>query len=351
MAKPKSNRRPAPRTPETTTARRLGASSQQTSQSAGARRRQQAASKRRSNRVTFIAVGVVVLIVAVFVVINLTSSTKPSPASTASGVTSGQAPLVASLTEMVDPVTSIPASVFNSVGVYGQALPATVTKDQTALTSGSLPQMLYVGAEYCPFCAMTRWAMVAALSRFGTFSKLKLTSSANDDGDIPTFSFLGSTYTSKYLVFTPYEELDRDQNPLQTVPADVQALYTKYDGNSETDTASVFNPGGSPGIPFLDTANRIVSSGAPGFLGPVQDALQGGGPASTPAAAAAVIATAMHDPSTAEASALGVKYLIAFANYMTAGICFVDGGKPTSVCNSVGVQAAMKQIKAAKTIG
>src|SRR5215471_17073708 len=36
------------------------------------------------------------------------------------------------------------------------------------LTSGGKPEMLYIGAEYCPYCAAMRWSMAVALSRFGT---------------------------------------------------------------------------------------------------------------------------------------------------------------------------------------
>ena len=46
--------------------------------------------------------------------------------------------------------------------------PLTATTGQPALTSGGKPEILYVGAEYCPYCAAERWAMVVALSRFGT---------------------------------------------------------------------------------------------------------------------------------------------------------------------------------------
>jgi hypothetical protein len=94
-----------------------------------------------------------------------------------------------------------------------------------------------------------------------------------------------------------------------------------------------------------------VSSGDPAFLNPVYDALEGGGPASTTAAAAAIIAKSLHDPSTAEASAIGAKYLIALANYYSAAICSIDGGKPASVCDSPGVMAATAQYKAAKPVG
>ncbi len=43
------------------------------------------------------------------------------------------------------------------------------------------PQVAYIGAEYCPFCASERWPMVIALSRLGTFSGLGLTTSSATD--------------------------------------------------------------------------------------------------------------------------------------------------------------------------
>ena len=202
---------------------------------------------------------------------------------------------------------------------------------------------------------MTRWALVAAFSRFGTFSKLKMTSSSSTDAagpNIPTFSFLRSTYTSPYLVFTPYESLDRDQNPLQTVPADAGALYTKYDGNQQTGVAAApFNPTGT-GIPFLDFGNKVVSSGAPGFLDPVLDALSGGGPASTTRSRCDHRQPSLHQSFDGGGLlAIGSKYLIAFANCHSADICTIDGGKPANVCGSSGVMAALAQIKAAKPVG
>ncbi len=36
------------------------------------------------------------------------------------------------------------------------------TMGQPALTSGGKPQIVYMGAEYCPYCAAERWAMVVA---------------------------------------------------------------------------------------------------------------------------------------------------------------------------------------------
>ena len=70
-----------------------------------------------------------------------------------------------------------------------------------------------MGAEYCPYCAAERWAMIVALSRFGTFSGLqhRALRAVNGAGqaepypNTPTFTFHGSSYTSKYLTFTPVE--------------------------------------------------------------------------------------------------------------------------------------------------
>ena len=55
-----------------------------------------------------------------------------------------------------------------------------------------------MGAEYCPYCAAERWAMAVALSRFGTFSDLRLIHSSSADiyPNTPTLSFYRSSYAS-----------------------------------------------------------------------------------------------------------------------------------------------------------
>jgi hypothetical protein len=82
-----------------------------------------------------------------------------------------------------------------------------------------------MGAEFCPYCAAQRWALVVALSQFGTFSGLTATHSTTTDvyPDTKTFSFYGSTYTSTSLDFTSVE-LESNQvsgnsyATLQTMP-------------------------------------------------------------------------------------------------------------------------------------
>ncbi len=63
----------------------------------------------------------------------------------------------------------------------------TVLSGQPPMTlNGKSPAMLYYGAEYCPYCAAERWAMTAALARFGTWSNLQITASSHTDVDAKT---------------------------------------------------------------------------------------------------------------------------------------------------------------------
>src|SRR5580692_10140458 len=139
----------------------------------------QRAAERRSEqrRRILIASGSVVVVLAivlVFVVVKLNGK----PAASAQGVSNG--PTGSSLSAVVNKVTSVPASTLNTVGQGGGAVtgkPTTISG--TALTENGKPEMLYIGAEYCPYCAAERWAMVVALSRFGTFSGLSTVHSSS----------------------------------------------------------------------------------------------------------------------------------------------------------------------------
>ena len=73
--------------------------------------------------------------------------------------------------------------------------------------------VVYVGGEYCPYCAAERWAMVMWLSRFGTFTNLhEIQSSSNDiDANTNTFTFYKSSYTSQYIDLSTNEIEDRAQ--------------------------------------------------------------------------------------------------------------------------------------------
>jgi hypothetical protein len=260
---------------------------------------------------------VVLAIVVAFVVIKLNSK----PASSASSPSSG--PTGAALTSVINDVTSVPASVLDKVGDGGGAFTGKIQAASpagAALTANGKPEMLYMGAEYCPYCAAARWSMIVALSRFGTFSGLQTIHSAAANGagqaepdpNTPTWTFVHSTYTSKYLTFTPVEMQTNIPDPstgsytdLQTPTKEQEALLTKFDSAN----------GGA--IPFIDFGNKYLSIGSPYDPGVLAGLSW------------ATIAADLHNPNSAVAKAVN-----GTANYFTAAICKMTGNQPASACTA-----------------
>ncbi|HXW46008.1 MAG TPA: DUF929 family protein [Streptosporangiaceae bacterium] len=265
---------------------------------------QEAARRAEARRRMLLAGGgiaVVVLIVLGIVLAKVLSKPAP-PSSTPAGGTALPASVQAD-------ITSVPASTFASVG--SGSVPAGVLRagSGAALTSGGKPEMLYIGAEWCPYCAAERWAMATALSRFGTFSPLRGVHSSSSDvyPNTATLTFYKSTYTSPYLVFTPVENEDINHNLLQSPTAQQQALWNKY------------SPGG--GYPFIDIGNRFIAAST---YNP--QVLQG--------LSWTQIAADLHNPSSPVAQGA-----VGSANVFTAAICKITGNMPASVCTSAPISA------------
>lgn len=194
------------------------------------------------------------------------------------------------------------------------------------LTAAGKPRVVYVGAEYCPFCAAERWPLVLALSRFGTFSGIGLTHSSTSDvyPGTRTLDFYGSSYTSPYLDFTPVEletnvPSGSGYAPLQKPTALESALLQTYDGPPYVSSQSA----GS--IPFVDFANRFLISGA----------------SYSPQLLAGMSWTQIADAASRPTSPAG-EAIDATANYLTASLCTITGGRPASVCGTpliTGLQA------------
>jgi hypothetical protein len=276
---------------------------------------QRAAERRRQvrNRVLIAsgAVVVVVVVVVVFVIVAVTG--KSSSPSSANG------PTGAALAKVVADTTSVPASTLAAVGAGTVATPPT-SINGTALTSGGKPEMLYIGAEYCPYCAFERWGMIVALSRFGTFKGLSTTHSSSTDvyPNTPTWTFYKSTYTSKYLVFTPVEETTNQPAsngqgyvPLQSPTAAQQALIAKYDAPPYVASAS------KGAIPFVYLGGHYLITGASAL------------PSVLTGKSWATIASSLHDPSSSVAKAVN-----GTANFITAAICKMTSNQPSNVCTS-----------------
>jgi hypothetical protein len=271
-----------------------------------------AAKKGRRDLTTWIVAGIIIVVGGAF--LFAVSSSKKD---TTNGTGSTKAPA-----DLVSKVTSVPDSVVTQVGsgtVTGMPtyLGGPMTTD-TGKADGK-PLITYIGAEYCPYCATERWAMVNALSRFGTFTNLGVTSSSSTDvyPSTPTFSFHGSNYTSKYVAFHPVEQYTNIQqgsspsgySPLDKTTTDQDQLMAKYDAPPYVQSSD------QGAIPFIDFANMYLISGA--TYSPT--VLQG--------KSASSIAAALHDPSSEIA-----KGAIGAANTMTATICKLTNNQPASAC-------------------
>jgi len=286
----------------------------------------QRAAERRAEqrRRILIASGSIIAVVAIVVAFIVIKANSKPPASSASNGPTG-----AALASVVSDLTSVPASTSDKIGDGGGQVsgkPKAVTNG-TPLTANGKPEMLYMGAEYCPYCAAERWAMIVALSRFGTFSGLSTVHSSTTDtpSNLSTFTFHGSSYTSKYLTFTPVEMETNIPDPstggyttLQTPTKEQQALLTKYDAAPYTT-----QPGA---IPFIYFGGKYVSIGA-SYDATVLSGLKWD-----------QIASDLNNPDSAVAKAIN-----GTANHITAAICKMTGNQPASACTAT-VQSLEKSL-------
>jgi hypothetical protein len=212
---------------------------------------------------------------------------------------------------IVREVTAVSPSVIAAVGTGtlpgGQTLPDPYRAiSGPTLTAHGRPQLLYIGGEFCPYCAADRWSLVNALSRFGSFSNLHYMRSAVDDGNIATVTFYGSGYSSPYLSFLPIENQDRNHHTLQSLTREQQQLFSTLGGD---------------GYPFVDIAGQYANDAPNAYSGGFDQSVLSGKDWSQIASAL----SNAHDPIT--------QGIIGNANYLTAAICTVTHNQPARACN------------------
>lgn len=255
----------------------------------------------------FISVGVILIVVLALVLISTTRSNSSN--------TKNPHPLGGSLSPtLYSEVTNIPAKFYNEVGISGKNVSPPTKITGPLLKNNSLPEVLYIGAEFCPYCAAERWVLLAALSRFGTFSNLETWYSSSSDAypNTPTFSFVHASYSSKYISFVPIENEDQNHNLLQPVTPQENTLWQKYSPNNQQ------------GYPFIDIGNRytLAVQYNPSLLSGLTQAQ---------------VAKELNNPSTQISQAI-----LTAANYTTAAICKITNNAPKDVCESPGVVSASK---------
>ena len=124
-----------------------------------------------------------------------------------------------------------------------------VSKD--TMRRGGKLFVFFMGAEYCPYCAAERWAIVRSLQKFGQWDGLKQTISAARDEpflNLPTYDFTKATYTSLHIEFVAREIKDREFNPLQKLLKTEEKLLRKFNPKKE--------------IPFLLIGGRFSQIGS-----------------------------------------------------------------------------------------
>lgn len=261
----------------------------------------------------------VVGVVAVFVVVLLVlESTLSSGLKQDTKVLPVPASLLKTLTSI--PETTLADVKGGNIVNYPINIPSTFKP--VALTSKGLPEIGFVGAEYCPYCALQRWSLIIGLSPFGTWSGLKIIRSSVYDSptNVPTFTFAyGAKFTSQYLVFSPHElqsnvSIHHDGDPyynLQKVSGVLASAFTTIDT--------------STGYPFLDYAGKLAQVGSEASTADV---------AKMNGLTWDQVVVQLRNPKSVIA-----KQVLGGANYVTAAACMITGKKPAGVCNSARIKS------------
>lgn len=187
------------------------------------------------------------------------------------------------------------------------------------------PTVLYMGSDYCPYCASLRWPLVLALMRFGEFKNLKYMRSASDDvfANTATFTFHGARYESDYIEFQSVEFSDREHNRLEKPDARQVEIFRKFDIPPYTPT-----PGG---IPFLYLNGKYMQSGAP---------------------YSPKILKGLSWKETAKAlenrKSKVSQTILGTTNLYSAAICQLTGDLPTHVCATNAVKSAADHLPSSK---
>jgi Domain of unknown function (DUF929) len=234
-------------------------------------------------------------------------------------------------TDMLRSLASVPQSVFDQVGITAPSAdlqPPRQLVGQPPLTATGKPEVLFIGTEYCPFCAAERWPLIVALSRFGTFERLydMQSSTTSVFPAIESFSFFDVAYSSAYLSFTGVEVYsnvtasDGAFGRIAELSPAQQQLVDRFatSGPVGVPTVASLDP-----YPFVDIGNSAVMTGSD-FS-----------PAVILRLSRPTIVGHLLDPKSPDGQAI-----VASANYLTASICQATGQQPTSVCSSRGVQVA-----------
>lgn len=223
---------------------------------------------------------------------------------------------------------SVPDSTLEAVGLPTDvAVPTEVTPSlSTVATNGVVS---YVGAEYCPYCAFERWALLVALSKFGTFSTLdaKILSSSSDVyPHLASWSFVGAGYVSPYFSF--------DATELFSTKKSAHGGYQRLTALSPAQSIALHRDDPERELPFIDLGNHDVVLGS------------SASPAVLQGLSLSEIGVDLRSPTNAVAQSID-----GAANYLIAGLCTLVHGTTPRVCSSPVTRRAIRILHSGVTPG
>jgi hypothetical protein len=284
-----------------------------------------AASAPRWRRGIYAAAGGLAAVVIAAVAVASNPGGKPGPEAAPAGgapyrppSATGTYQLPAGAVSLVEgvPVSALIASARAQLGRGQVTPPEKLPPAAPQLRSGGRPEIMFICAEYWSKCAAERWALVMALSKFGTFTTLTGTTSsaAGASPKTPTFSFYGATYSSKYLTLVTDElETNTDvgggEYPLLQPPTTQEMTMMNAWDRAPYTTVKTSLPFAYIGGKFILTTAQYDASAISqmSFQAAATIMSSGTGPVSTHAEAA--------------------------AGYLVADFCALTRGQPARVCS------------------
>jgi len=259
------------------------------------KKKQKQSLKAKKKRTIYLSVGLALaLVVIIGVYYGMTYSSGPSPANTLANIGEPVSPTLYSQLQHL------------SQNIYGGPMPDMSLfqfYNGSSWSVGGKPIIVFIGAEYCPYCAATRWPLILALLRFGNFTGLQYMVSAPPANEtyynVPTFTFRHAQYYSPYIVFEAYEVQNRNYVYVEQPPSNYSQVWAAF----------------GSGYPFIDFANTRVLASSP------------------------FIPATWHNYNWTQIVGLIQSntsfgsQIRAYTNAITAVICSVDGNKPSSVCD------------------
>ena len=235
---------------------------------------------------------------------------------------------------LISAMASVPASVFDSVGVNAPTTPVTPLQPTggagtpawlaTVNLGPPLPVVFFYGAEFAPYAAVQRWPLVLALSRFGTFHELGDHAVEPDDRVREPLDL----HVLEGLLLEPIRD-PRVGGALQLVEPDRGERTSASRPPMPGRPRPIASYGaGANTFALLDVANRYTLNGS----------------SFSPAVLAGLTQDQIAGYLTSPASPL-TQAVVTSANEISAAICSTDGEKPAAVCDSRGVLAADALLK------